>query len=74
MERYTPSAHTILAFILSAIIVGLLLVIAFLALTPKGRATCKSFGSYSDILAAYSAGNSALDGDGDGVPCESRKP
>jgi len=74
MEGFTAKTHTFLAIFFSLIIGGLLLVIAFLSLTPKGRPTCSSFGSYEDILASYHSGNFALDGDSDGIPCESRKP
>lgn len=43
--------------------------------TPKAiAATCNSFGSYSDILDSYHSGNKKLDGNGDGIPCNNRKP
>lgn len=36
--------------------------------------TCSDYASYDEILAAYHAGNYALDGnDNDGIPCENRR-
>lgn len=64
----------VIAVILIVFLMALMLVVVGLILTPKGRATCRSFGSYADIVSSYNGGNSALDGNGDGVPCQSRRP
>lgn len=57
-----------LSFVLVIIIVGLVLFIDF---QPKGRLSCRSFGSYEDMLAAFHNGNPQLDGrDKDRKPCE----
>ena len=50
-----------------AILVGL-----FLLIPPAGIAqTCKSFNSCEEAVRSYRSGNSRLDRDKDGVPCES---
>jgi len=35
------------------------------------RETCADFRTHAEAVAAYRAGNTRLDGDRDGVPCES---
>lgn len=47
----------------------------YLSLKPKGSPeTCKSLGAYADILDSFHAGNSKLDGNHDGIPCNARAP
>lgn len=58
-----------------ALVVILTALIFWILLTPKGATgNCASFGSYADILVSLHKGNTGLDGDHDGIPCESRLP
>jgi len=70
-----PTQHAYLVIIAAMGMVIFVLAIGWSAavLQPKGRVTCGSFGSYEDILEAYKAGATWLDGnDHDRRPCESR--
>ncbi len=40
-------------------------------LQPKARATCSSFASYEDIPSDWKTTNPRLDGNHDGIPCQS---
>ena len=51
---------------------SLLLAVALLSIGSEAAAqTCKSFSSCSQAVQSYRSGNSKLDRDKDGVPCES---
>lgn len=52
------------------LICGLAFLNAVQFLTPKGQPTCSSFVSYEDALNSFNKGNSELDADHDGIPCE----
>lgn len=57
---------------LAIFLLGLVVVDQYLQ--PKGRVSCADFGSYADIMNAYNHGATYLDRNGDGIPCNSRKP
>lgn len=54
--------------------IGLILVLtgalAWSYLQPQGRVSCASFGSYSAALKAYTHGDTWLDANKNGIPCE----
>ena len=51
---------------------SLLLAVALLSIGSEAAAqTCKSFSSCNQAVQSYRSGNSKLDRDKDGVPCES---
>lgn len=58
---------------LSVAVVVLVFVVGYLAasdaLQPKGRLSCGSFGSYSDIPSNWKKTMPWLDGNGDDIPC-----
>lgn len=55
-------------------LIGLVLALtgalAWSYLLPKGRVSCASFGTYSAALKAYQHGDTWLDGNNNGIPCE----
>lgn len=52
-------------------LIGLILIaLAWSYLQPKGRVSCASFGSYSAALKAYTHGDTWLDANNNGIPCE----
>lgn len=65
------TTHLALSLMLICLIAALLLVIAVQALEPKGAPTCTSFSSHIDAQRAYEKGANRLDGDADGIACES---
>lgn len=70
MKLDHDKTHSILAAFLVAMILLLFIVVVMALLQPRGRLSCGSFGAYEDALAAFRAGNTQLDGDHDGRPCE----
>lgn len=53
-----------------AILVG---VVLYICLGPEpafARHTCNDFSTCEEAMKAYKAGNTRLDGDKDGIPCE----
>lgn len=71
--RFAPILYRI-ALITLVLLVLSLCVNVVQVFTPKVIAQdCNSFGSYADAVDSYKNGNRGLDGDGDGIPCESRK-
>lgn len=65
-----PTKATALVYTLGIVIFALGFTVVSLILIPKGRPTCRSFGSYADIVSAFKHGAQWLDKDGDGIPCE----
>lgn len=69
-----------MSILFGALVFGLLVVVAWQFLTPKGTPSCRSFGSYEDAQSYFIAGLKGdedqkrkamtLDGDKDGIPCE----
>lgn len=79
MKNLHPTdGYSIAASLLVAVAI-LLYMVLYLALNPipvrSGAISkhCSDYGSYQAILNAFHNGNSGLDGDKDGVPCENRK-
>lgn len=50
--------------------IGLLCVIAYLCLQPKGRVSCADFGSYTDIPPNWQFITPWLDRNHNSIPCE----
>lgn len=75
MKHLRNNAIWILPTILVLIIFSLALSLAYADLQPKGRLTCRNFGSYDDALISFKSGNIQLDGGKhNGIPCENLLP
>lgn len=61
----------ILVFGLCFMVFSLYFCIVYLVLQPKGRVSCASFGSYSDIPSNWASMTPWLDRNHNGIPCES---
>lgn len=79
MKNLHPTdGYSIAASLLVAVAI-LLYIVLYLALNPipangdESPKHCGDFISYQAILNAFHSGNSGLDGDKDGIPCENRK-
>jgi hypothetical protein len=75
MKRFTypHAAVTTLAIVSLGVAAIMAYTVVALLLQPKGHLTCGSFGSYADAVASLAAGNTQLDRDHDGEPCEDLK-
>jgi hypothetical protein len=64
-------------YIVAAILFGMISVLLYLSLVvylqPSTKKHCNDYPSYAEIEKAFRAGNTSLDGNHNGVPCESRK-
>jgi len=72
MKQPTQHAYTIIIAGLRLTVFVLAMALSAQLLQPKGLATCGSFASRADIIEAYNNGNTNLDRDHDGIPCEGR--
>lgn len=70
MPRTSNFADALLVALMGLLIFGLAFLNVWQFLSPKGKPTCSSFGSYQDALDSFDNGNKKLDWDGDGIPCE----
>lgn len=71
--QYNITSTVLFGFLLM-LICGLAYADAWQFLTPKGRITCNSFASYSDIQDYFSHHQgSGFDANHDGIPCNDRK-
>lgn len=57
-------------FLLGATVLILSGLFLWSVLQPKGTLHCSSFGSYADALKAFKQGNTQLDSNHNGIPCE----
>lgn len=72
MNRLTSNfALTAISWILGSLVFALALVVVWQVLSPQGRVSCGDFLSLGDARDAYRKGAYWLDGDKDGIPCES---
>lgn len=60
----------ILLFVCALEAAGLFLFFIQVESTKVAKQTCGSFSTYQEALRAYNTGNTALDHNGNGVPCE----
>jgi hypothetical protein len=64
-------------YIVAAILFGMISVLLYLSsilyLQPDNKKHCSDYSSYAEIEEAFKAGNTSLDGNHNGIPCESRK-
>ena len=75
MKFHLPhtNAVTLLLVTFMAIVLAFILVVHNHS-QMQVRQTCASFSSYNDAYRAYRAGDTELDRDGDGRPCEKEFP
>jgi hypothetical protein len=64
---YIPASYPMVRFALMAFAV----MIGMGGAPALARQTCKDFRSCEEAMKAFKAGNTQLDGDKDGIPCES---
>lgn len=55
------------------LLLSIVSIVAWSISQPKGRVTCASFGSYIQMHSTFLHGAMQLDGNHNGIPCESHK-